>query len=274
MDGSNFASALPIVMAAADERYFRKHAVGFAKSALAAGHSVHLIVSPTPGPGLSQRAGQLERELVQPFLSRFSVAERARMSVEVIADSRAMVEMTDRESVVFYQSLRFFRLPSLLRYYYRPIVVLDIDSLVMQPIPAREDAEVGLYLRLGNQNGRTPFEREGMQVLGAMVYADPKGIGFFEAVGDYLDNHLRVYYIDQHALYHTFLEKKDVRVFGIAKTGYLDWTFQPGAKVWTAKGKKKRRNLTYVRERLRLEERNPFASALILAGYAFGIIRT
>lgn len=122
MDGSNFASALPIVMAAADERYFRKHAVGFAKSALAAGHSVHLIVSPTPGRGLSQRAGQLERELVQPFLSRFSVAERARMSVEVIADSRAMVEMTDRESVVFYQSLRFFRLPSLLRYYYRPIV--------------------------------------------------------------------------------------------------------------------------------------------------------
>ncbi|GAA5665143.1 hypothetical protein Brsp07_03646 [Brucella sp. NBRC 14130] len=274
MDGSNFATALPIVMAASDERYFRKHAVGFAKSALAAGHDVHIVISPKPGPGLPQRARELEVELVAPFLNGFAAPERKRMRVEVVADPRAMADIGGREAIVFYQSLRFFYLPSLLRSYRRPMVVLDIDSLVMKPIPPRIDGDVGLYLRLGNQNGRTAFEREGMQVLGAMVYADPKGASFFDDVVSYLDNHLRLYYIDQHALYHTFLANDDVRIFDIAETGWLDWTFKPGATVWTAKGKKKRRNLVYVRERLRLEGRGVLASALVLTGYALGLIRT
>ena len=274
MDGSNFASALPIVMAASDEHYFRKHAVGFAKSALAAGHNVHLVVSPAPGPGLPKRARRIEKDVVTPFLARFAASEIARLVVEVVENPRATAEMTENEAVVFYQSLRFFYLPSLLRNYCRPIVVLDIDSLVMQPIPARRDAEVGLYLRLGNQKGKTDFEREGMQVLGAMVYADPRGASFFDEVGQYLDRNQRRYYIDQHALYRTYLANENVRTFDIAETGWLDWTFKPGATVWTAKGKKKRRNLTYVRERLRLEGRGVLASAIVLTGYALGLIRT
>ncbi len=213
-------------------------------------------------------------ELVAPFLSRFVATDLKRISVEVVADPRALTRMESGEDIVFYQSLRFFYLPSLLRSYSRPIVVLDIDSLVMKPIPARYDADVGLYLRLGNQKGRTEFEREGRQVLGAMVYADPKGVGFFDDVANYLDNHARRYYIDQHALYHTFLATDDPRFFDIAQTGWLDWTFKSTATVWTAKGKKKRRNLTYVRQRLRLEERGLLFSGLVLAGYALGLIRT
>lgn len=274
MDGSNFASALPIVMAASDERYFRKHAVGFARSALATGHNVHIVVSPPPGPELPQRAKEMERGLVAPFLAGFSATELKRMRVEVVADPRAKVEMEECEAVVFFQSLRFFHLPALLRSYNRPIVVLDIDSLVMKPISARYDADVGLYLRLGNTKGRTDFEREGMQVLGAMVYGDPKGVGFFDEVASYLDSHPRRYYVDQLALYRTFLANNDARVFDLSQTGLLDWTFQPSATVWTAKGKKKRRNLTYVRERLRLERRGIIVSAIVLIGYALGLIRT
>ena len=216
----------------------------------------------------------MERELVASFLAGFTASELKRMRIEVVADPRAMSDIEEREAIVFYQSLRFFHLSRLLRTYCRPIVVLDIDSLVMKTIPPRYGAEVGLYLRLGNQTGRTDFEREGMQVLGAMVYADPKGATFFDAVGNYLDSHLRLYYIDQHALYHTYLASDDVRFFDIAETGWLDWTFKPGATVWTAKGKKKRRNLTYVRQRLRLEGRGVLASAIILTGYALGLIRT
>ncbi len=101
MDGSNFASALPIVMAASDEHYFRKHAVGFAKSALAAGHNVHLVVSPAPGPGLPKRARQIEKDVVTPFLARFAASEIARLVVEVVENPRATAEMTDNEAVVF-----------------------------------------------------------------------------------------------------------------------------------------------------------------------------
>lgn len=273
MDGSPLFHSTPLVFAASDEIYFRKHALGFAKSALRAGHPVHITVTPAPGVRLLGRASELKQTLIPEFLAQFSADERLRLKVEVWIDPRAHDEMEEREAVVYYQSLRFFRLPALLRDYNRPIVVLDIDSLVMRPIPHRYDADVGLYLRLDNEKGRSDYERLGMKVLGAMVYADPKGIAFFEAVEEYLSNHTRLYYVDQRALYETFLANREVRIFDIADAGWLDWTFQPDSTVWTAKGKRKRRNLTYVRERLKLEGKSWLASTMTLLGYRLGIIR-
>lgn len=274
MDGSFVSTTIPVVFAACDESYFRKHALGFCKSALRAGHPVHISVTPTPGMRYLGRVHDLKQTLVPEFLAQFSAGELQRIKVDVPIDFRAHLEMSELEAVVYYQSLRFFLLPSLLRKYNRPIVVLDIDSLVMQSIPHRTDADVGLYLRLDNEKGNTDYERLGMKVLGAMVYADPKGVAFFDAVEKYLSDHIRRYYVDQRALYDTFLANREVRIFDIAETGWLDWTFQPGATVWTAKGKRKRRNLTYVGERLRLEGRGPVVSALILSGYALGVLRT
>ncbi len=211
MDGSNFASALPIVMAASDEHYFRKHAVGFAKSALAAGHNVHLVVSPAPGPGLPKRARQIEKDVVTPFLARFAASEIARLVVEVVENPRATAEMTDNEAVVFINRC----VSSIFRHFFGTTA----DRLLSSTLTVwscnqflRRDAEVGLYLRLGYQKGKTDFEREGMQVLGAMVYADPKGASFFDEVGEYLDRNQRRYYVDQHALYRTYLANEDVRI--------------------------------------------------------------
>ena len=273
MDYSAVFSAVPLVFAACDEVYFRKHALGFCKSALRAGHTVHINLTPAPGMRLLGRAYELEQTLVPEFLAQFVPEERMRIRVEVWIDPRAQIEMSDLEAVVYYQSLRFFLLPALLREYNRPIVVLDIDSLIMQPIPHRSDADVGLYLRLDNEKGNTDYERLGMKVLGAMVYADPKGVAFFDAVQEYLSNNTRRYYVDQRALYEIFLENKQARIFDIANTGWLDWSFKPGSTVWTAKGKRKRRNLTYVRERLHLEGKSWLASTMTLLGYRLGIIR-
>lgn len=273
MDGSFVSTTIPVVFAACDETYFRKHALGFCKSALRAGHPVHISLTPAPGMRYLGRAYDLKQTLVPEFLAQFSTEELQRIKIDVPIDPRAYMEMSELEAVVYYQSLRFFLLPSLLRKYNRPIVVLDIDSLVMQSIPHRYDADVGLYLRLDNEKGNTDYERLGMKVLGAMVYADPKGVAFFDAVEKYLSDHIRRYYVDQRALYDTFLANREVRIFDIAETGWLDWTFQPGATVWTAKGKRKRRNLTYVRERLRLEGRNWLATTMTLLGYRLGIIR-
>jgi len=274
MDGSAVFSAKPLVFAASDEAYFRKHAVGFAKSSLRAGHSVHLTVTPSPGAQAASRAQKLQRKLLPFFWRQFSDEERARITVEIWSDPRIEREMGELETVIFYQSVRFFRLPALLRSYNRPVAVLDIDSLVIQPIPARPGNDVGLFLRLNEEKGRNEYERLGMKVLGAMIYAAPSGVEFFEDVSRYIDNHEPFYFLDQRALYETYLSRRNVRVFDIAETGWLDWTFKPGAVVWTAKGKRKRRNLKYVRERLKFEGRSPIASTLIIAGYRLGLLRT
>jgi hypothetical protein len=144
---------------------------------------------------------------------------------------------------------------------------MDIDSLVRAPIPTRVDADVGLYPRLDNNEGKNEEERLGMKVLGAMVYASPSGIEFFEKVATYLDNHDRRYFVDQRALFETYLADRNVRYFDIAEAGWLDWNFSPASPVWTAKGKRRRRNISYVRERLRFENRGAITIALILLGY-------
>lgn len=233
-----------------------------------------MTVSPQPGPELVERANDLSTRLLPKFLSSFTASELERLTVEVVADKRANAEIRDIERVVFYQSLRFFCLPDLLRKYQRPIVVLDIDSLIRAPIPVKEKADVGLFLRLDHRMGRNEEERLGMMVLGAMVYAAPSGIGFFEKVVSYLDTHDRRYYVDQRALYETYLADRDLLTFDIAEMGWLDWTFGPSSPVWTAKGKRKRRNLNYVRERMKFEGRSLMASVLILAGYRLGLLRT
>ncbi|ELT47218.1 hypothetical protein D584_20742 [Brucella intermedia M86] len=261
------------MFAACDEVYFRKHGKGFCKSGLASGHSVHVTVSPEPGPGLVERAKDLSSRLLPKFLSSFTASELERLTVEVVADKRAKADIRDIERVVFYQSLRFFCLPDLLRKYQRPIVVLDIDSLIRAPIPVKDNADLGLFLRL-DIKGRNEEERLGMMVLGAMVYASPSGISFFEKVISYLDTHERRYYVDQRALYETYQADRELLIFDIAEMGWLDWTFGHSSPVWTAKGKRKRRNLQYVRERMKFEGRSLMASALILAGYRLGLLRT
>lgn len=273
MDGSAVFSAKPLVFAACDEIYFRKHALGFCKSALKCGHHVHIAVTPRPGEGLVHRARLLASVLLSSFLQRFSDDERRRLTIEFVADVRAQKLMDNRERVVFYQSLRFYLLPELLIRYQRPIVALDIDSLVNQPIPAVNDAEVGLYMRLEENNGRTEYERLGMKIAAGMVYADPKAIDFFRDVVHFLDSHVRLYYMDQRALYETYLARRDLKIFDLAETGWLDWTFNQTSQVWTAKGKRRRRNLTYVRARLRVEGRSWLASTMTLLGYRLGVIR-
>lgn len=273
MNEINACAALPIIFAACDELYFRKHARGFARSALLAGHCVHIIVSPAPGSGLSKRARNLEKSLKTRFMKRFTAMQQKRLTIDVVADQIAHEYLPRAERIVFYQSLRFMHLPEILRRFNRPVIVLDIDSLVLQPILPSTAGEVGLYLRLNNNEGNSEHEVLGKKVLAAMVYATPDGIHFFERVIEFLLRNARRYYVDQLALFQAYQESKDVTIFDIAASNWLDWCFNAGSLVWTAKGRLKRRNITYVKARLELEGRSLIMLRLILLGYKIGILR-
>lgn len=268
------AGSPPVLFAACDENYFRMHAKGFCASGLAAGHKVHVMVSPLPGPDIEARVKVWSDEAIPNFVSSFNAEERTRLVLEPVVDKRAHAEIDDAEHVIFFQCLRYFQLPALLRKYRAPIVVLDIDSLVRAPIPVTADGDVGLFLRPNKKNWTTEEQRLGWQVLGAMVYAGPASVDFFDKVVDYIDRHERRPYIDQRALYEISKTETGARVFDISKLGWLDWRFGPGSLVWTAKGRQRKRNPKYIRERLRFEKRGWIASMLLVAAYQLRLLRT
>lgn len=274
MDGDLIATgAMPVVFAACDERYFKTHGKGFCASGLAAGHRVHIIISPEPGPDLADRAAALRDKIVSKFTASIIGSDRANLTIEVVADKRAHQILSPLERKVFYQSLRFYYLPELLRRYNTPIVTLDIDSLIRLPIPSRSGRELGIYFRLDNTEAWSDESLLGKKVLAAMIYATPYGADFFDKVMAYLDKNDRRYFVDQRAIYEVYLQEPPERFFDLAETGWLDWTFRPDAPVWTAKGRLLRREMKYVRERLRHEGRGAIRSALALTGYKLGILR-
>ena len=272
MIDEKLAGSPPVLFAACDEQYFRTHAKGFCASGLAAGHRVHIMISPEPGHDLPSRAKSLADSLVPRFRYSFGADEQARLVIEVVEEKRATVPMDGTDRVVFFQCLRYFQLPGLLRRYKCPVVVLDIDSLIRAPIPASSDGDVGLFLRPNKKNWKSEEQRLGWQVLGAMVYASATAVDFFDAVLDYIDSNERRPYIDQRALYEVY-KKNTARVFDLSKTHWLDWNFGSKSLVWTAKGRQRRRSLVYLRERMKFERRGWIVSAFLIAGYKLRVLQ-
>ncbi|MBR7653301.1 hypothetical protein HED50_06965 [Ochrobactrum oryzae] len=261
------------MFAACDEKYFDTHGRGFIYSAISAGHRVHVIISPEPGPALERRAAELQSRVDQNFVKALSLSQQKHLTLEVVADGRAKAAMSPLERKVFYQSLRFYHLPRLLRSKGSAIAVLDIDSLVRKPIPYNGEADVGLYFRLDNTNNWSEEAHLGTKVLAALIYATPCAADYFDKVAAYLDRNERRYFIDQRALYETYLQEPGERFFDLAKTGWLDWTFKEESPVWTAKGRLLRRELRYIRERLKYERAGRYRRFFVLAGYRLGILR-
>lgn len=262
----------PLIYAACDKKYFQKHAYAFIKSAFQAQHDVHIIVSPEPGEKLEERKRSLQKYL-DIFARKFDTSINT-LTIEAVADPRACAKISNRkERIVFYQSLRFFYINKILSNNDRPVYMMDIDSLVRKPLPSIHKGNLGIYLRLDNKTGKNRDEVLGMKVLAAMIYCTQPSAEFFKKVVEYIDTHPRKYFLDQRAIYEVYLEDKSVAVFDLAKEKILDWSFNNKSSVWTAKGKRRRRDPVYIHERLQYEDRSAIARKAIQLLYRIGMIR-
>lgn len=264
---------LPVILAACDEVYFRRHALGFCKSAIAAGHDVCVLVSPTPGSSHLRHSAMLETRLFPRFKSNFTGAELRHLTLNCVCDERT-TRCYDRRSVtVYFQSLRFFFLPDLLRKWKRPVLLLDIDSVVRAPVQPPLQADLGLFLRLGNQKGDNEYDRLGMKIAAGAVYATPSSVTFFNKVVEYLDRNELRYFADQRALFEIYKSEKQLRIVDLAGLGWLDWNFNQSSAIWTGKGKRNRRDPRFIRERFLHEGRGRISTALHLLGYRLRLIK-
>ena len=260
-------NALPVIMAACDEVYFRRHALGFCKSAISSGHDVLIVVSPIPGPNVQTRAKALADRLFPRFRKKFNDEELRNLKLICVHDERANRKLEGRAATIYFQSLRFYCLPDLLREYDRPLLMLDIDSIIRTQVRVDTDADLGLFLRLNNQKGRDEYDRLGMKVAAGLVYAAPQSLAFFQRVADYLDQHDMRYFADQRALFETYKVETSLRIVDLAPLDLLDWHFSQTSAIWTGKGKRRRRDPQFIRERLRYEGWGKLGATFRLLAY-------
>lgn len=139
-----------------------------------------------------------------------------------------------------YAAARFHILPELFE---QGIVdrafIMDIDSLINRPFEwMPSDKPVGLYLRDPVAAGaRTPDEVKGMRCI-ACCWVWKEQAVFAEHVSKYIRSHPRRWFIDQEALYETYLTlNPPVTNFGHTKI--VDWEFHDESTIWTGKGSRK-----------------------------------
>ena len=129
-------------------------------------------------------------------------------------------------------ALRYLKLPHVLKEY-PSVLVLDIDSIINEPIDFNDKWDIGLFLRTGYDDIRK-------KVLGSVFYIHQRAIDFAWMLRKRLKDDAR-WYEDQVALYKTHqatLGKYKVKLLG---TDFINWHCTP-ASIWTGKGEAKTTN--------------------------------
>lgn len=149
----------------------------------------------------------------------------------------------------FYASLRFLSLASIIRNY-EEIFVLDIDSIIRKNIEWEKDFSnsIGVFQRTPLE-GTVGFEREGTNIAAGAVYVrnDEYGRRFVDVLYDGINELKSRWFGDQVALYRTIQNKDFVgSVFQIPDR-YIDWNFNDGSIIWTAKGPLKK-DIRFIKE--------------------------
>lgn len=263
----NEFSALPVLYAACDPHYFQKHGRAFIKSGLEAGHYVHVLVHAKPGPNLKDRTRRLKEGIIKRFFATLSPVQQARTVIEAVALKEAK-DVPNGNELIFYQRIRFLRLPKVLARYGRPILTVDIDSLIRKPVRWDRPEPIGLYVREDAHTMATKKRMKREMVMGGFIYIDPTASDFADKIVARLKVQGLAPYSDQVALFHVYGAEDKARIFNIAHEGWFDWAFDDEALIWTAKGARRRRSQKYIEARLEVEGRSALVSNLIKLHYA------
>lgn len=133
--------------------------------------------------------------------------------------------------------LRFKLLPDVLKEH-PSVLVLDIDSIINEPIDFHDRWDIGIFLR--NEYKDEVHKR----VLASAFYINARAIDFAWEVRKRVKGKV-AWYADQVALYKTYqatLGKYKVKLLG---TDFINWHCVP-ASIWTGKGVAKVRDEKFI----------------------------
>jgi FkbM family methyltransferase len=192
-----------VIFIAGDQAYFDRFAYALVNSLLANGRADCLVHIHVVNP-----ADDIEARVA---------AMRAKLNCADIALSHERVDLAPGETArIYYACARFLHLPELARRYARPVLVLDLDMLVIKPIEGLLDALASCDAALIEYDrGRNDV---GEHFSAAVVYCGtaPPGPAFFDDVARYIAHFLRsgqpAWFLDQVALFASHAQAASPRL--------------------------------------------------------------
>lgn len=127
------------------------------------------------------------------------------------------------------------------------VLITDIDCFFNKKLPEIKE-DVGVFLR--------EYEKfPGMKVAAGIVWLNSteKGKLFAQELKNKINQKPKEWYVDQYALYETYLElKNSISVFTFSQE-HMDWEFTNTSYMWTGKGDRKHKNVSYLKRKRNLE---------------------
>jgi hypothetical protein len=222
-----------VLFASCDSVYFHEHGIPLIASANAARNDIHIHV-------------------VNPVEHVFTEIHKiAHQTPDIVVTfSYENTDLTLVDSRTYYASNRFMVAEQVLEYADR-VMIIDTDCLVMDHIVFPEGKDLGLYTR-DSLPGTQGWEQRGTMVAAGIVLLTQDTVPYIQGVSKRVKEYGLRWFVDQVALYEQYLadgwDKSDK--FIDFNDSDMDWNFVEGSKIWTGKGERKYKNLTYVNKKI------------------------
>lgn len=143
--------------------------------------------------------------------------------------------------IIYFQSMRFVRLFELVRRCRRPVLAVDVDSVVRRPlseVDSPPEADVGMYLRLDS-----PYACNFVLASAIYIAASDAGIDFAARSAIRIAAHLRagaaIEKLDQRCLWTELRRAPNTLNLWTIPTSLTDWDFAESSVIWHGKGGRK-----------------------------------
>ncbi|MEK7990166.1 MAG: hypothetical protein VSS52_004115 [Thiotrichaceae bacterium] len=222
---------------ACDPSYFHEHATVLAYSLdiHSPNHSLHFHIF-GDDKNVMDKIQELKKELKNTFVTW----------------SYEGVNFEDKNSQAVYCScVRFIRLTQLISHFKIPILSLDADSLIINPInnlnDEMSDADIALRTRLHVEQVQFKF-------LTSTVFFKPTQATFSflnyfsQLIANAITTGKAYWYLDQVSFYQAYQNVSGVLIRDIS-VKYADWEFDDNSCIWAGKGPRKHQNAKYLEVR-------------------------
>lgn len=135
------------------------------------------------------------------------------------------------ERRTYYSTLRFRMLPDLMKTH-PAVLLLDVDSIIREPIEIDPEYDLGIFPRFDEAE-------ECKRILGGIVYVTDRAKDFAQALADGLSANGLEWGADQRVLWQTYDAMADRYRVKKFNTRDMDWDMPTNARIFTAKGLQK-----------------------------------
>ena len=219
------------IFASCDHVYLKDHGKGFVASCALAKNNLHLHVT-NPNTDTFKFLDYLKSGYKMLY---------ADGNVTTSYDTMDISKYNTKQRRTFYACNRFIVASQVIKC---DVLILDIDCLIMKHVDNLE-CDIGLFLR----EDRVEKEWKGLagKTAAGALYCSRLNLDFLEHAKDFILNNKLDWYIDQVALYKSYLNFPDKK-YTFFDGKFMDWNFKTDSIIWTGKGDRKRLNVTYTKK--------------------------